>query len=125
MVAAVARWVYNESYVTMQMRHDIRRTVDGLGLGDEIAYGWQTGCRRMQRWNRVATRVASVPELPPVGSLDEFIVEHYWAYACGRDGLTWEYRVAHWPWRVVRAEDVVWDCDVAAMYAQCTAGAAI
>ena len=102
------------------MRHDIRRAADGLAHGENL---WlANGCRRTQGWNRVAARVASGPDLPAAGSLDEFIVEHYWAYVRGRDGSTWEYRVGHWPWRVARADDVVWDCDVAATYANTPLG---
>ena len=64
----------------------------------------------------MGARAAAPPQLPAVGSLEEFIVEHYWAYVRGRDGSTWEYRVAHRPWRVAPAADVVWDCDLAATY---------
>ena len=53
---------------------------------------------------------------PPQGSLDEFIVEHYWGYVRGRDGQTREYRVAHSPWRVAPADDVSWDCDLPSTY---------
>ena len=68
------------------------------------------------RWNRLAARMATPLTMPPRGSLDEFIVEHYWGYVRNRDGRTCEYRVAHPPWRVARADHVTWDCDLASNY---------
>jgi hypothetical protein len=64
----------------------------------------------------MAGRVAATPHLPEPGSLTEFIVEHYWAYVRTRGGGTAEYRVAHRPWRVAPAEEVVWHCDLAGSY---------
>ena len=116
LVAAMARWVYNESYVTRRMRNSVRLAGSTLAAGDEIGYEWRTGRGAKRRWNRMAGRAAAAPHLPAPGSLTEYIVEHYWAYVRTRDGGTSEYRVAHRPWRVAPAEDVVWDCDLAASY---------
>ena len=116
LVAATARWLYNESYVTRRMRHDLRIAGRALAAGDEIGYEWRTGCRARRRWNRMSARVVATPQLPEPGSLTEYIAEHYWAYVHTRDGGTAEYRVAHRPWRVAPAENVVWNCDLAASY---------
>jgi uncharacterized protein YqjF (DUF2071 family) len=113
-VAAMAHWLYNESYVTRRMRNEVCLVCSTLDVGDRVGYEWRTGRGPLCRWNRAAARVAAAPQLPASGSLEEFIVEHYWAYVCGRDGSTWEYRVAHRPWRVAPAAKVVWDCDLAA-----------
>lgn len=130
-VALVANWLYNENYVTCPMRSAIHKRGATLAVGDTAAYAWRTKvpvpCREGReegsiaigiphRWNRIAARVATPLALPPAGSLDEFIVEHYWGYVRGRDGQTREYRVAHPPWRVARADEVTWDCDLAANY---------
>ena len=116
LVAATARWIYNESYVTRRMRSRVRLAGRVLSAGDEIGYGWRTGRGTKQFWNRMAGRAAAAPQLPTPGSLSEYIVEHYWAYVRTRDGGTSEYRVAHRPWRVAPAEEVIWDCDLAASY---------
>jgi uncharacterized protein YqjF (DUF2071 family) len=115
-VAAVARWVYNENYVTRRMRSDARAGGELLAAGDTIGYEWRTGWLGRGRWNRMAGRASEPLALSDASSLTEFIAEHYWAYVHGRDGTTREYRVAHRPWRVAPAEDVVWDCDLAATY---------
>ncbi len=116
LVAWTARWIYNESYVTRRMRSSVRLAGSSLDAGDRIGYEWRTDCGAKRVWNRMAGRAADVPQLPVPGSLTEFIVEHYWAYTPTRDGGTSEYRVAHRPWRVAPAEDIVWNCDLAASY---------
>jgi uncharacterized protein YqjF (DUF2071 family) len=116
LVAATARWLYNESYVTRRMRNDVRLAGSSLAAGDRVEYEWRTGRGAKRRWNRMAARAAGAPKLPEPGSLTEYIAEHYWAYVHTRDGGAAEYRVAHRPWRVAPAADVVWDCDLAASY---------
>jgi hypothetical protein len=116
LVAATAHWIYNENYVTRRMRNSVRLAGNALVAGDAIDYEWRTGRGKKRRWNRMAGRAAAPPQLPTPGSLTEYIVEHYWAYVRTRDGGTAEYRVAHRPWRVAPADDVVWDCDLAASY---------
>ena len=66
--------------------------------------------------NHLAAQVAAPLALPTPGSLEEFIVEHYWGYTHGRDGQTREYQVAHIPWRIAPADNVTWNCDIAANY---------
>lgn len=116
LVAATARWLYNERYVTRRMRHELNMAGGALAAGDEVAYEWRTGCRARRRWNRMAARAAAAPQLPEPGSLTEYIAEHYWAYVHTRDSGTAEYRVAHRPWKVAPADDVAWDCDLSMTY---------
>ena len=70
----------------------------------------------IDRDNRLAARVAAPLALPSAGSLEEFIIEHYWGYTRGRDGQTREYQVAHVPWRIAAADNVTWNCDIPANY---------
>lgn len=115
-VSFVANRLYYENYVTYPMRHAIHMAGDELAPGDTVEYSWDSRPRLGAQWNRLAARVASPLALPQPGSLDEFIIEHYWGYSRGRDGRAHEYRVAHPPWRVARAEGITWDCDLAATY---------
>jgi uncharacterized protein YqjF (DUF2071 family) len=116
LIALVANRLFHEHYVCRPMRSERRTSNDVLNQGDQIAYGWQSRGNAGQRWNALAARVAGPLARPPANSFDEFIVEHYWGYTQGRDGVTREYRVAHEPWRVAPADDVNWDCDIAANY---------
>lgn len=115
-VSTMARWIYNESYVTRRMRNCVRLAGNSLAAEDEVGYEWRTGRWGRGRWNHAAARVAETPHLPEPDSLEEFIIEHYWAYVHGRDGVTSEYRVAHRPWRVAAVKDVVWDCNALTVY---------
>ena len=126
-IGATANWLYNENYITRPMRSNLRVAGSRLSTGDSIEYAWQTrsgrphGSRLLRglatrRWNRLAACVAAPLRLPPAGSFEQFIVEHYWGYVRGRDGRTREYRVLHEPWRVAPVDEVVWDCDLAATY---------
>ena len=105
-IAAVARAVYNEPYVSRRMGHQIDL---GSGL---VEYSWQEGSRR--NIVRARARGAAEPLLP--GSAEEFITEHYWGYARQRDGGCVEYRVEHVPWRVWQTSEAVLDCDIARSY---------
>lgn len=108
-IAAVARWVYNENYVALPMRHDVRMDVR---TGGSLEYGWRMG----GRWAAVRAR-AQGPARPLMeGSEEEFITEHYWGYARQRDGGCVEYQVEHPRWNAWRAESAVLDADVAALY---------
>lgn len=105
-VTWVARGVYNENYVTLPMRHEIK--------SDSFRYEW----RHKGDWNRlfVATRGDwSVPDLTSEAS---FVAEHYLGYAAQRDGSTLEYEVEHPRWRVAQGDEVEFECDVAELYGE-------
>src|SRR5689334_4337554 len=91
----------------------------GVGVGRAVVKGRGTGLVEASYrggWNRIGARVAAPLEVPACGSMEEFIVEHYWGYNHGRDGRTREYRVAHPAWQVAAADEVLWECDVPATY---------
>lgn len=109
-IAWLARTVYNENYVAMPMRHNVR--LPAPGTDGRVEYSWDSG----SRWNRVSARVSGPPEAMAPGSKEEFIAEHHWGYAAQRDGSAVEYEVEHPPWRVWRALDPAFDCDVTGLY---------
>lgn len=125
-VTLIANWLFNENYVTRPMQSKRQLAGTQLAAGDEVDYGWQGepshrsrshhDLSNRPRWNRLAARLAAAPQPPRPGSLDEFIIEHYWGYVRGRDGHTREYRVQHVPWRVAPVERVEWDCDAWSTY---------
>jgi uncharacterized protein len=103
-VAALARLVYNEPYVTRRMRS---RLEPGL-----VEYAW----REAGAWQAVRARMEGEPRPLAPGSEEEFVTEHYWGYTRQRDGGTVEYQVEHPSWRVWPATESALDCDVAAVY---------
>lgn len=106
-IAFVARWVYNENYLSCRMSHEVRLPEPGrTGM---VRYGWAGG-------HAVIAEFAGEPTPTTPGSEEEFITEHYWGYAAQRDGGTVEYRVEHPSWRVWRATTARLDGDVPAFY---------
>jgi uncharacterized protein len=106
-IAAVARWVYNENYQAVPMRHRLE-----VGEGVNLAYEW----RFNGRWQGIQAQAQGAPQPLDPESEAAFITEHYWGYARQRDGGTVEYQVEHPPWRVWAVSDYRLDCDVAALY---------
>ena len=108
-IATVARWLYNEPYITCPMRHRVGATAGGR----EAEYQWKYA----GRWQTLGvTADSGAPGEIAAGSEAEFITEHYWGYNRQRAGHTLEYQVEHPRWRVWRARDHRFDCDVAALY---------
>lgn len=105
LIAWVARHVYNENYQALPMRHDVEP-------GRRAGYGWQFA----DRWHSLHVVSAGDPYDSRPGSEEEFITEHYWGYTAQPDGGTIEYQVAHPKWKVWRAGEANFDCDVAAVY---------
>jgi uncharacterized protein YqjF (DUF2071 family) len=99
-VGAVARWLFNEKYVTCPMSSEIRLPDAGTGDGGLVRYRWMSSTQT----NAVAAEFDGVPDYPGCGSQEEFITEHYWGYSGQRDGSTLEYRVEHPRWRAWRAK---------------------
>ena len=110
-IAAIARWVYGKKYVALPMSH---RNEIGQAPEPRIAYRWKF----RGRWNELAVRVAGEAFLAEEVSEEAFITEHYWGYAGQRDGGTVEYRVEHPRWKVWKAIETDFDCDVVGLYGE-------
>ena len=109
-IATVARWLYNEPYITCPMRHRVGDAADGER---EAEYRWKYA----GRWQTLGvTADGGEPGEIAAGSEAEFITEHYWGYNRQRAGHTLEYQVEHPRWRVWPARGWRFDCDAAALY---------
>jgi hypothetical protein len=107
-IAATARLVYNENYISLPMRH----TIVSNERETAVAYQW----RWQNAWHSVQIQVYGQPQPLQPGSQEEFITEHYWGYARQRGGGTVEYRVEHPPWNVWQAAHYQFECDAASLY---------
>jgi uncharacterized protein YqjF (DUF2071 family) len=107
-IAWVARWLYNENYAAVPMRHRYRK----YGTERTVIYDWS--CARKHHSLELVAEGESL--LPPADSLEAFITEHYWGYVRQRDGATVEYRVEHPRWRVSPAREATLTCDASALY---------
>lgn len=88
LIALVARWLYDEPYVTRPMRHEVG--------GVETGYQFREG----GEWRGLAARPEGAPILATDDPLAGFITEHYWGYTRRSAGRTSEYEVRHPVWRV-------------------------
>jgi uncharacterized protein len=112
-VAWVARTIYDEPYE----RHPTSSAVtlhdpSQPSRGGRFEYAWKSehGAHRM---------IATTEETPrPLvkGSLEEFILEHYWGYTQRHDGTTSEYEVRHPPWRYWNVASFEADAQIGAFY---------
>ena len=111
-VTAVARWVYNENYITLPMRHLIEVSGPSNTTPATVAYSWKW----QGRWMELAAEVVGESKPLISDSEEQFITEHYWGYTKQRDGGTMEYGVEHPSWRVWPAMKTRFECDVASLY---------
>lgn len=111
-IAAIARFIYNEPYVSMPMR-------SAVGSGT-VRHEW----RLDGRWRGVSATQAGDAVVPTAGSHEAFITNHAWGYTRQRDGGTIEYQVAHEPWPVRPVTDLRIDADFPGLYGA-TLGAAL
>jgi uncharacterized protein len=111
-IAAIARWVYNEKYITLPMRHQTGELAGVEHAERAVSYSWKW----RQKWTDLSAVVQGQPSSLERGSEEEFITEHYWGYASQRDGGTMEYEVEHPPWNVWRATSSELDCDFESLY---------
>jgi uncharacterized protein YqjF (DUF2071 family) len=111
-VAAVARWLYNENFVTCPMSSHVRLPGKIERTPGLVEYRWTSPSYT----NIVRAEFYGRPSDPAPGSEEEFITEHYWGYGSLRDGSSLEYRVEHPRWRVWRVSEATLDCDVQGFY---------
>ena len=114
-VATIARVLYNEQYVTRPTSHRVERSDARINA----RYSWAG----RHDWGSLRISVDGDPQLPAEGSLEQFIVEHYWGYSAQRDGGSMEYRVEHPPWRVRRSRNATFEGEVVELYGHDLAGA--
>jgi len=109
-VALVAKMLYGEPYSVLPMSHDYDRAKNG-DLRSAV-YRW----KHKRQMCEIGIEVDSPMALPEIGSIEEFIAEHYWGYTGLGNGITAEYRVTHPRWRVACAERSWLVCDAASIY---------
>ena len=109
-IAAIARAAYNERYVSLPMRHRLMRATGGALMSVEYQWDFQG------RLNRMRADTAGESFASAAGSLEEFIMEHYWGYVIQRNGGCMEYEVEHPRWRIHHTKGATLDCDAAQLY---------
>jgi len=109
-VAFVARALYNEPYSRLPMSHDVSAFDDIRGGTLEYTIA--------NRATPITVRATTSGELGCLvpGSVESFILEHYWGYTKRSDRKTSEYRVAHPAWKFWPVAQVVVTPGLACLY---------
>jgi uncharacterized protein len=105
-LAAVARLAYGEPYTAVPMRHGVEPE------RGHVRYEWRYG----GQWCALETSFSGELRLAEEGTLEAFLVEHYWGYTARRGGGSSEYRVEHPLWKLWAGASASLQCDVAAVY---------
>ncbi len=92
-IAAVARRVYNEPYLALEMSNANDLDPPDRGL---LAYFWSIERKKFS----LMANIGGPPAEPDAASEAAYITEHYWGYTRQLDGSTLEYRVDHPRWPV-------------------------
>ncbi len=105
-VSIVARLAYGEPYETWRTRFfkDL----------DRLTYEWS----KRSVNNRLGVSIGESLGTSDAGSVEEFIVEHYWGYTRRSGHRTDEYLVEHPPWELCRADEPLIDVDFGATYGE-------
>lgn len=111
-VAWIARLFYGENYAAVPMRHRVTARHTDHAQRHEAIYAW----RHAGRIGSVAIAARGTGEIAAAGSLEEFIIEHYWGYSGGAERPTTEYRVEHPQWRLWPASAARFRGNAAALY---------
>ena len=87
-IAAIARWTYNEPYVTAPIEHEISKA--------RVGYRWRYSGASYELW----ASIEGEPLALAAESEAEFLTDRRWGYTRQRDGGTLEYEVEHARWRI-------------------------
>lgn len=113
-IAFVARWFYNENYVSHPMRHAFEPPFASDHALESLSYAWEFRAK----WQTLSARLTGPLRPLAPGSEAEFIAEHYWGYARQRNGSTLEYSVEHPPWNTWSVTESAVDLDAAGVYGE-------
>lgn len=68
------------------------------------------------QWCRLSAKTEGPSASPPLGSLEQFITEHYWGYSAQPGGGCLEYHVSHVPWQVWATTDAGFEGGATTLY---------
>lgn len=108
LVAAIARWLYNEPYLAAPLTARREATADHLRLEFRL--------RHAGREHRIEVTGGLPACRTDHGSIEHFFKEHSWGFGRTRAGALLRYQVDHPIWDVYPVRDYRLDVDFAALY---------
>jgi len=107
-VAWMANFLYKEHYSVMKTRHYWEKNPRNR----LVEYYWEN----KGKWNSMKIESEPRSRTMTIGSLEEFIFEHYYGYTKISDNQSESYEVVHPRWSIFDIRNFKIDCDFAAMY---------
>mgnify|MGYP001160977645 FL=1 len=109
LIAWVARTLYGENYVALNMAHEIQTDHEGPSM---VSYS----CGEKGPCNRFSATVPTASLVPGLKTLESYITEHYWGYSETGSKGTVEYEVEHPQWPVHQVSEYNIDFDFQSLY---------
>lgn len=107
-VAWMANFLYKEHYSVMETRHYWEKNTRNR----LVEYYWEN----KGNWNSMKIESEPRSRAMTIGSLEEFIFEHYYGYTRISDKQSESYEIIHPRWSIFDIRNFTIDCDFAAMY---------
>lgn len=108
LVAWIANKLYKEHYTAIPTKN----TIEISNLSKHVKYQWKIN----KEWDYIAVNAAKESEQMLVGSVEEFIFEHYYGFTRINNQVSQEYKVNHPRWQVNKVTDYSIHCDFTSMY---------
>ncbi len=107
-VAVIANWLYKEHYTAIPTKHEWLINNNN----QHINYYW----KKKGKWNNIKLKASVTSAKMQVGSVEEFIFEHYYGYTKVDATNTIEYKIAHPSWEIYQVKNCNINCDFGIMY---------
>lgn len=107
-VALLANTLYKEHYIAIPTKHLWKISENEK----EIQYQWKV----QSKWNSLKVNASVSNKKMEVGSIEEFIFEHYYGYTKVDTANSIEYKINHPSWNVNTINNYHIECDFAAFY---------
>lgn len=108
LIAAIARWLYNEPYAAAPMTSEWTPSDEGFRLRHTLRLGG--------RKQTIEAQLTGQPHRPPADSVEHFFKEHQWGFGTTRGGRLARYEVWHPHWDCLAVGDLSLDWDWGAVY---------
>lgn len=102
--AMIARSVFKENFHVHKLTRE--------HVSNHLTYQWPQG----EVLQEIKTKLTGNVQPPEPGSLDEHIIEHYWAYKRLGTNKSGEFHVSHRPWRIESCPEAEVNLDLKAIY---------
>jgi hypothetical protein len=110
LVAWVANKLYKEHYRSIPTKYNWNISTEQK----EITYQWKI----KSVWNHLQVNASALKEKIKIGSIEEYIFEHYYGYTKVNDVYSIEYKINHPSWEIHTVKHYQIQCNFAATYGQ-------